>query len=769
MPGQARALILVFTCAAAVCHAALSDGLRFYASFDRGVEPDYAFGSPRLRDQAQGVELVEGRVGRALRLPDCAQTTAVTFAGPGNLHRPRGSVAFWVRPTWDGRGGDARHFIFSLGGFRIYADRARGIITVMTGTGRLEGWQWSYAPSAPVSDWHAGDWHHVAVTWDGEAQHKALYLDGAQVGEAHSPWIAFRESGHDFVFGLGWRAPADYDELAVWDRELSAAEIARLYAQPSDAVRELAALPMPQTERWPVRVGLHSWIGRAPEAIVAPDTPVTLRIPVANHNAAPVALRLRFTLLDFQQRALASFERSLQLEPGGEDMVEITVKADQPGIFKLRCEVQAGEFRGQRDVASFGVVPEPEGNEPDEDSFFGDHPEAGPGNYIEQAGRLGIKWARCHDMIQATRWSRVEPQPGQWTFAGEESVDRCIAAGLHVLGVFFATPGWAVDAPATTDDYAAGPPRDLNQYREYVRRTVEHYHGRIRYWEVWNEPDAGNFWKGTPEEYVQLLAATREVAKAVDPDCVIVGGGGLHYSLRGWIEAAADAGMLDYCDWLSYHSYLAVDEPPEAALDNIRYFQDLLRRHGRTELPLVCTEGGVTDTTFYEGLDLDELPPERARPTMSWHRGACRLVQVAALEMSEGVRKRFYYYHKPPPPARAHFDYSALEITGAPRPKLMAWVAMERVLRGLRYARRVEKDGWWAVIFSGGGRSVAVAWAADDTRVPLPSGLPEGATLTDLMGAPMPLPTDGRLMLSDEPVYIAAPLSAEALARLLLP
>ncbi|MCD6362088.1 MAG: hypothetical protein J7M38_14620 [Armatimonadetes bacterium] len=750
---------------AAVSGAPLSEGLRFYASFDSGAAPTYAFGSPKLRGLAEGAGTVEGRVGGALRLPDSQAATAVTFAGPGNLQRPRGTVAFWVRSSWDGGGGDAKHFIFSMGGFRIYADRAKGVLTVMTGTGRLEGWRWSYSPSARVADWRAGQWHHVAVTWDGAAQHKSLWLDGRPVGEAESKWIPHKESGRDFTFGLGWRAPADYDELAVWERELSAGEIASLAAYPEAAARELASLPMPEVTRWPVNVGLHSWIGRATESIVAPGEPVLLEIPVSNPGHENVTVRLDFTLLDFHERELASQHRQMQLAPGAEEKVEVTVSADVPGVFKLRCHVKLENFEGVRDVASFGVVPEPDANEPDEDSFFGSHPEAGRGGYIEQAGRLGVKWARCHDMIQATRWSRVQPTEDDWAFQGETGVDRCIAAGMNVLGVFFATPPWAVDTTvgSPSGNYRAGPPREMSEYLEYVRRVMERYRGRIRCWEVWNEPDASNFWKGTARDYVELLRETCSVAKATDPDCVIIGGGGLHPSQREWIEAAAEAGMLDWCDWLSYHAYFSADSPTDEVLDTVRYFEDLLARHGKADIPLVCTEGGVTDTTFYEGLDFEELPPERVRPPMSWRRGACRLVQVAALEMSEGVKKRFYYYHKPPPVARAYFDYSALEVTGAPRPKLMAWSAMERRLRGLSFARRVDADGWRAVVFAGAGRSVAVAWADDDTRVTLPYALPDGATLTDIMGVAIPPPEAGRLTLTDEPVYISAPVASSKL------
>ncbi|HUS81005.1 MAG TPA: hypothetical protein VM283_07035, partial [Armatimonadota bacterium] len=348
---------------------------------------------------------------------------------------------------------------------------------------------------------------------------------------------------------------------------------------------------------------------------------------------------------------------------------------------------------------------------------------------------------------------------------GDDTITRCVDGGMWVLGMFFATPTWASGAPAglpasaRTNSY---PPRDLDQYAEYVRRTVEHYRDRIRYWEVWNEPDASNFWRGTPEEYVELEKLTYRVAKQADPTCVVIGGGGLHYSMRPWIERAAAAGMLDHCDWLSYHAYVPADEPPETTLRNAEYFRDLLARYGRPEMPLVCTEGGVLDTTFYDGLDLLELPPQRVRPPMSWHRGACRLVQVAALEMAAGVRKRFYYYEKCPPPARAYLDTSALEITGAPRPKLMAWVAMERQLRGSSFAGQAVGEGWRACVFGRPEGSVAVLWAGDDLRVSLRPELPEGCGLVDLMGNPMPAPDRG-LELTEEPVYLTCPRSADEL------
>ena len=51
---------------------------------------------------------------------------------------------------------------------------------------------------------------------------------------------------------------------------------------------------------------------------------------------------------------------------------------------------------------------------------------------------------------------------------------------------------------------------DLDAWREYVRTVADRYRGRIRYWEVWNEPDLGGFNQMSLEEYVQLQKATYE-------------------------------------------------------------------------------------------------------------------------------------------------------------------------------------------------------------------------------------------------------------------
>ncbi len=70
-------------------------------------------------------------------------------------------------------------------------------------------------------------------------------------------------------------------------------------------------------------------------------------------------------------------------------------------------------------------------------------------------------------------------------------------------------------------------PENLATWRDLVRQAVLHYNRdkgfKIKYLEVWNEPDLPLFWSGTQEEFFEVYRATAEGARGVDP-AIRVGG-----------------------------------------------------------------------------------------------------------------------------------------------------------------------------------------------------------------------------------------------------
>jgi hypothetical protein len=87
-----------------------------------------------------------------------------------------------------------------------------------------------------VPDTLGPGWHHFALTWDAETGSKALYIDGVLRSEAAGISLPQRlgevmQLGR-FTYG-GGHSNALLDELAVFDRPLTPAEIAALAAVPS--------------------------------------------------------------------------------------------------------------------------------------------------------------------------------------------------------------------------------------------------------------------------------------------------------------------------------------------------------------------------------------------------------------------------------------------------------------------------------------------------------------------------------------------------------
>ncbi len=125
------------------------------------------------------------------------------------------------------------------------------------------------------------------------------------------------------------------------------------------------------------------------------------------------------------------------------------------------------------------------------------------------------------------------------------------------------------------------PPPDFEKYANIVKHVAMHYndgwangfHYKIRYWEIWNEPDVKEawypgyvrpFWSGTPEQFYQLYEKVARTLKSYDPE-IKVGGPA---QAAGGHSSPYREGLISYCaehrvplDFFSWHRY------PRSSLD----------------------------------------------------------------------------------------------------------------------------------------------------------------------------------------------------------
>ena len=749
----------------------LTKGLTYYHSFENSLAPTVAGGSVAV---AGDKAFAAGRIGQGVTV----KTKSLSMNSPGNYDPHCGTAALWVKPDWDGsilhEEGGARGF-FRGGWVALNYDTKRGICFFMTGDVQLPGgFRWDYGQTTrAMRTWRPGQWHHLAITWDAKTKHKAIYVDGKADFDGLGKTLSEREFSHLTVTLGNALATGTYDEWAIWDRELTAVEIAQVFARPEALAQQARSLPKRrQPGVCPLAFTIPVWDPPA-AGILEPGTPYAAKITVRNRLNRQYEAKLRADLVDIRGRVLASYPVPVDFAPEQEGELSLAFAPPNAlGVFKVAVTVLGAGREWVRDVTSFAVWPKPAGP-PRHDSFFGNHVNSWyGGKMLDQAARLGLGWMRNHDMLQATWWNRVQPEPGEpkWTLDG--CLRDCLKRKMPVLGGLTGTPYWAVKGgpkPKTRSARGYSSPPDPKLWREYVRLTVTRHRGTIRHWEIWNEPAVSMFFNGSPEEHAELVRIAVAEIHRIDPKLVAMASGYTSVAWR-WQEAAAKAGAWRDLDVLSIH-YGAPDLPPEEnerkLQEVLAHFRGLLKQYGPDhDIPIWSTEGGTGDTIWLRGVELPELPPEHLRPKINSWRGARRLVQGEAILMANGIPKHFYYFQNPiRKGVQTYQNTSMFDYNLAPRPKAMARVAMQRELDGARWVGQVRRpaDGrFWAHLFTreDGGTTV-LWWAGDGARLAVRVEWPKGAAqAVDLMGNVRP--AKPACQLTDEPAYLrlAAPVAA---------
>ena len=87
----------------------------------------------------------------------------------------------------------------------------------------------------------------------------------------------------------------------------------------------------------------------------------------------------------------------------------------------------------------------------------------------------------------------------------------------------------------------------------YVSAVVQHARGRVKYWEVWNEPPNFTGRDQKPADYARIVVAAYDAAKAADPSCLI--GLAAKSAHVNYLEQVINAGARDHFDFITLHPY----------------------------------------------------------------------------------------------------------------------------------------------------------------------------------------------------------------------
>lgn len=258
-------------------------------------------------------------------------------------------------------------------------------------------------------------------------------------------------------------------------------------------------------------------------------------------------------------------------------------------------------------------------------------------------------------------WLDLEPQKGQWNFRRlDKYVEDASKHNVDLLLTLGKTPTWASARPGEPCDGCAAEPAEIEDWKNYIRTVVRRYKGRIKSYEVWNEPrfyelegksangEVG-YYSGTAKKLVELTAVAKQVISEEDPAAKLVSPSFVSGNLGiRRLEFYLDAGGAGKFDILGFHFYADV---PEKIPDMARKLLAVKNKYGLSAVPIWNTESGFT----YERQDLSIAANTRTGSyldVLPIRLGAAYLARSMILGGSNSV-ERFYWFNwdgEPPHP-----------------------------------------------------------------------------------------------------------------------
>jgi hypothetical protein len=236
---------------------------------------------------------------------------------------------------------------------------------------------------------------------------------------------------------------------------------------------------------------------------------------------------------------------------------------------------------------------------------------------VERALRMiheaGFRWIR-----QEFPWEDIEQSARgdfwdhKWNKSAWEKYDRIVELanryGLQIIARLGNPPAWSRADGDARGTFA--PPDDFEDFGNFVYTIVSRYKGKVKYYQIWNEPNIYPEWGEQPVDavgYVRLLQIAYRRAKEADPECVILSAGLAQTVETGpkdlsdliYLQQMYDAGVKGYFDIMGVMAYGLWTGPgdhrtsPELTnFSRPQLIRDIMVRNGDADKPLWATEVG---------------------------------------------------------------------------------------------------------------------------------------------------------------------------------
>ncbi|HZE95564.1 MAG TPA: hypothetical protein VE981_00910 [Planctomycetota bacterium] len=154
-----------------------------------------------------------------------------------------------------------------------------------------------------------------------------------------------------------------------------------------------------------------------------------------------------------------------------------------------------------------------------------------------------------------TGWSEVEPEEGKWKWDNvDKQMEYIDSQKISFGGIFAGNAKWN-----KKDKGGTLPVNNIEGWGRYCYELVKHCKGRIKYYEVWNEPPNGTGRDQTAADYARIVIAAYDNAKKADPDCMV--GIAAKSVAITYLDQAIKAGAKGHFDYVTLHPYEVAGTP----------------------------------------------------------------------------------------------------------------------------------------------------------------------------------------------------------------
>lgn len=203
-------------------------------------------------------------------------------------------------------------------------------------------------------------------------------------------------------------------------------------------------------------------------------------------------------------------------------------------------------------------------------------------------------------------WDQINTSSGVYTNFGVPTdtvgtlwgwVNTALSKGQTIDFVLSRTPSW------TSSNGGINGVPGTSDWDAWVTKVVTAFAGKIKYYEVWNEPNDPASWVGTNAQMLVLAQHAQSIIHGIDPTALVATPTATEQSGASWLSTyLAQSGAPAAADFVTFHSYNGVSATwasAEAIYTVIQDYKSVAASYGLSAKPIMSTEGSWYNSPTY--------------------------------------------------------------------------------------------------------------------------------------------------------------------------